>query len=163
VIGLPFFSVVGLTVRAFYAIKDTATPVRIAGIDFLINIVVTVLLVFGLGLGVVGIAIASTTAIIAQTALLARALSRRFPGIGLARLLPSLGKVLAGTALMAVVVAAGWRALSHAHLSQRLRDLVAVLGLIPAGVVVYGAAIWLLRIDGREEIAALLRRRPRDP
>jgi putative peptidoglycan lipid II flippase len=163
VIGLPFFSVVGLTVRAFYAIKDTATPVRIAGIDFLINIAVTVVLVFGLGLGVVGIAIASTTAIIAQTVLLARALSLRFPGIGLARLLPSLGKVLAGTALMAVVVAVGWRALSHAHLSQRLRDLVAVLGLIPAGVGVYGAAIWFLRIEGREEIAALLSRRPRRP
>ena len=34
VIGLPFFSVVNLTVRAFYAVKDTRTPVRVALIDF---------------------------------------------------------------------------------------------------------------------------------
>ena len=38
-IGLPFFSVVSLMVRAFYAMKDTATPVRIALVDFVINIV----------------------------------------------------------------------------------------------------------------------------
>jgi putative peptidoglycan lipid II flippase len=163
VIGLPFFSVVGLTVRAFYAIKDTATPVRIAGIDFVINIVVTVLLVFGLGLGVVGIAVASTTAIIAQTALLARALTRRFPGMDLGRLLPSLARVLAATALMTVVVGLGWRVLGHAALPQRLRDIAAVLGLIPAGVAVYGASLWAMRIEGREEFAALFLRRRTAP
>ncbi len=29
-VGMPFFSIVNLTVRAFYALKDTTTPVRIA-------------------------------------------------------------------------------------------------------------------------------------
>ncbi len=158
VIGLPFFSVVSLTVRTFYAIKDTATPVKIAGIDFLINIAVTVTLVYGFGLGVVGIAIASTTAIIAQTLLLARALSRRFPDIAIARLIPSLAKVVAGTALMAVVVGVGWHALGGVAMSQRMRDAIGIFCLIPAGVGVYAAAIWLLRIEGRDELAALLRR-----
>ena len=38
VIGMPFFSVVNLTVRAFYSVKDTATPVKVAVIDFTVNL-----------------------------------------------------------------------------------------------------------------------------
>ena len=159
VVGLPFFSVVSLTVRTFYAIKDTATPVKIAGIDFLINIVVTVTLVFGFKLGVVGIAIASTCAIIAQTVLLARALSRRFPAIGLARLLPSLVKVLVATAVMALVVRLGWRGIGRLALAPHLQAVAGVFGLIPVGVAVYVAAIWFLRIEGWDELASVLRRR----
>jgi putative peptidoglycan lipid II flippase len=162
VISIPFFSVVGLTVRTFYAIKDTKTPVKIAAIDFCVNIVVTVALVFGFGLGVVGIALASTTAIIVQTVLLAGALSRRFPDIKFVRLLPSLLKVLAGTALMALVVGFGWHGVDHLSLTQRLRDVIAIFGLIPAGVAVYAAAIWLMRIEGRDELAAVFKRKRRD-
>jgi len=158
VISIPFFSVVGLAVRTFYAIKDTKTPVKIAAIDFLVNIAVTVSLVFGFGLGVVGIAIASTTAIIVQTALLAGALSRRFPNLELSQLAPSLVKVLAGTALMTLLIAFGWRCVADLVPGRQLRDAIAIFGLIPAGVAVYAAAIWFLRIEGREELAALFKR-----
>ena len=161
VISIPFFSVAGLAVRTFYAIKDTKTPVKIAAIDFLVNIVVTVALVFGFGLGVVGIAIAGTTAIMVQTVLLAVALSRRFPDLHRARrLVPSLVKVLAGTALMALAVGAGWHGVGRLPLTQRLRDVIAIFGLIPVGRRRSTLlAIWLLRIEGREELAAILRRR----
>jgi putative peptidoglycan lipid II flippase len=158
VISIPFFSVAGLAVRTFYAIKDTKTPVKIAAVDFAINIVVTVTLVFGCGLGVLGIALASTMAIIAQTVLLAVALSRRFPDLGLAQLVPSLGKALAGTALMALAVGLGWEGVGRLALSQRWQDAIGIFGLIPLGVLVYGAAIWLLRMEGREELIAAFRR-----
>jgi putative peptidoglycan lipid II flippase len=159
VISIPFFSVVGLSVRTFYAIKDTRTPVKIAAVDFLVNIAITATLVFGCGLGVVGIAIASTTAIMVQTALLAVALTRRFPGLDLRQLGPSLAKVLAGTALMAAVVGYGWHAVSRLPLSLPLRDALAIFGLIPLGAAVYAAAIWILRIEGREELSGFWRRR----
>jgi putative peptidoglycan lipid II flippase len=155
VISIPFFSVAGLAIRTFYAIKDTKTPVKIAGIDFIVNIIVTVSLVFGLHLGVVGIAIASTTAIMVQTILLAVALSRRFPDLRLGQLAPSLIKVLGGTALMAVAVGLGWRGVEHLALAPKLRDAIAIFGLIPAGAAVYALVIWLLRIEGREEFSAL--------
>jgi putative peptidoglycan lipid II flippase len=45
VIGLPFFSVVSLTTRAFYAIKDAATPVRMATVSFLVNLGLSLVLV----------------------------------------------------------------------------------------------------------------------
>jgi putative peptidoglycan lipid II flippase len=157
-VGMPFFSIVNLTVRAFYAVKDIATPVRVAAIDFCINLVVSLSLMRWLG--VPGLVIASTTAIIAQTLLLQRALVRRLPEMRFAPLWPSVGKVLAGTAAMVCVVAAGWWGLRALAFGARATDALAVFGLIPLGVAAYGLAIWRLRIEGWEELAALLARAP---
>ncbi len=158
VIGLPFFSVVNLTVRAFYAVKDTKTPVRVALIDFGINIGVTLLLIHWLG--VVGIVVASTTAIIAQTFLLGRALVRRLPEMHLSPLIPSVGKVAGGTALMAIVVAGGLRLLPLLGLQARGTDLVSVAVLVPLAVGAYGLSLWLMRIEGRDDLEAILIRLP---
>lgn len=152
-IGLPFFSIVNLTIRAFYAVKDIATPVRIAAVDFTINLVVSLALMKWLG--VPGLVLASTTAIVAQTFLFRRALHRQFPDIKIASLLPTLGKILAGTAVMAIVVEGGWLCLAHSGLALRLTWLIAVGGLIPMGIGAYALAIWLLRIEGRDELAAV--------
>jgi putative peptidoglycan lipid II flippase len=89
-VGLPFFSVVNLMVRAFYAVKDTRTPVQGGDGGLLINIAVSLALIRWLG--VIGIVIASTTAIIAQAVLLERALVRRLPDMHFAPLLPSLAQ-----------------------------------------------------------------------
>jgi putative peptidoglycan lipid II flippase len=157
-IGLPFFSVVNLMVRAFYAVKDTRTPVRVAMVDFCINIGVTLALIPFLG--VVGIVIASTTSIIAQAVLLERSLIRRLPDMHFAPLLPSLGKVAVGAAVMAGVVEAGWIGARHLGLGPAATALVGVVALIPAGIAVYGLVLWKLRIEGRVEIEAMLARMP---
>jgi putative peptidoglycan lipid II flippase len=154
VIGLPFFSVVNLTVRAFYAIKDTKTPVRVALVDFVINITATLILIRWFG--IIGIVLASTTAIIAQTFLLGRALVRRLPDMHFAPLVPSLAKVMGATAAMAVVVGAGWRAIEGVHGASA----IAVFGLIPLGIATYGIVLWTLRIEGRSELEAMLARMP---
>ena len=157
-VGLPFFSVVSLMVRAFYAVKDAKTPVRVALVDFLINIGVSLVLIRFLG--VVGIVAASTTAIIAQTYLLGRALVRRLPQMHFAPLWPSVAKVLVATAAMAGVVAGGWRALGWLGLGARATDAAAIAGLIPVGVAAYGLVLWVLRIEGRDELEAVLVRVP---
>ncbi|HEY5078683.1 MAG TPA: lipid II flippase MurJ, partial [Opitutaceae bacterium] len=158
VIGLPFFSVVNLMVRAFYAVKDTRTPVRVALVDFLVNITISLLFIHWLG--VLGIVMASTAAIIAQAFLLDRALVRRLPQMHLGPLAPSIAKVLAGTAVMAAVVAGGWRALQALGLGSRTADAAVVAALIPAGIAAYGLTLWKLRIEGRKELEAMLSRVP---
>jgi putative peptidoglycan lipid II flippase len=40
-------------------------------------------------------------------------------------------------------------------LAGTARDLVVVAGLIPAACAVYGGLLWILKIEGREELAAL--------
>jgi putative peptidoglycan lipid II flippase len=163
-VGMPFFSVVNLTVRAFYAVKDTATPVKIATIDFLVNVALSLML--REWFGVAGLVLASTTAIVVQMVLLQRALGRRLPGMTLAPLWPSLVKILAGSVVMGAVVWVGWHWLRGwdavtgiGRFKMHEADLVAAFGLIPLGVLAYAAVLWALRIEGREELAALLRRR----
>jgi putative peptidoglycan lipid II flippase len=157
-IGLPFFSVVSLMVRAFYAMKDTKTPVRVAMVDFVVNIVASLILIRYLGL--FGIVIANTSAIIVQTVLLERALVRRLPQMHFGPLLPSLAKVIASAAVMVGVVLAGVRAVAALGLRAHASDLLAVIGLIPVGVGAYALTLWMLRIEGREELRVLLVKMP---
>jgi putative peptidoglycan lipid II flippase len=123
-------------------------------VDFVINITATLILIRWFG--VIGIVLASTTAIIAQTLLLGWALVRRLPDMHFAPLVPSLAKVAAATAVMAVVVGGGWRAVRGLHGASAL----AVFGLIPIGVATYGAVLWMTRIEGRKELEAMLSRLP---
>jgi len=37
-IGMPFFAVTSLMIRAFYASKDTVTPVKLATVSFVVNV-----------------------------------------------------------------------------------------------------------------------------
>ncbi|MDD3180620.1 MAG: murein biosynthesis integral membrane protein MurJ [Opitutaceae bacterium] len=151
--GMPFFSVVSLTTRAFYALKDTATPVRYGAASFVVNLALSLLLMRWLAAA--GLVLASTVAIIVQTVLLQSALTRNVRGLHFAPLWPSLAKVIAGTVVMSVAVAAGWQGLQVA-MGGRMADVVAVAGLIPAGVMVYAMVLWALKIEGREELGALL-------
>jgi putative peptidoglycan lipid II flippase len=156
--GLPFFSVVSLMVRAFYAVKDTRTPVRVAMVDFVINIGVSLVLIRYLG--VVGIVLASTTAIVAQTLLLERALARRLPEMRLSPLLPSLVKVLAAAAAMAGLVYGGKEGLRALGLHGAPGNALMLAVLIPSGIAAYGLVLWTLKIEGRDELAAVLSRIP---
>lgn len=151
-IGLPFFSIQNLTVRAFYAVKDTATPVRIALVDFVVNLVLSFTLKHWLGAP--GLVIASTVAIIVQTLLLQVALARKLPQMRFTPLWRSVLKVLLATALMTAVVWAGRRGLVGAGLGRRA-DWIAVFGLVPAGIAIYGLVLWRLRIEGLEDLAAV--------
>ena len=155
VIGMPFFSVVNLTVRAFYSVKDTATPVKVALIDFTVNLVLSLVLMHWLGAA--GLVLASTTAIIVQTLLLTRALTRRLPEMRFGPLWASLGKITVATAVMSALVGAGWFGLRQA-VAGRAADLLAVLVLIPLACAVYGVLLWRLKIEGREELQAMLAR-----
>jgi putative peptidoglycan lipid II flippase len=152
-VGMPFFSVVNLTVRAFYAVKDTATPVRVAVVDFIVNLGLSLSLMHWLGAA--GLVLASTTAIIVQTLLLTRALTRKLPEMRFAPLWPSVGKVVVAALVMGLAVGAGWHWLRGAGFGSRGRDGLALAGLIPLGVAVYGAMLWLLKVEGREEFAEL--------
>ena len=157
--GMPFFSVVSVMTRAFYAVKDTATPVRVATLSFVVNVAASLALMRWLGAA--GLALASTLAVVVQTVVLQRRLTAKLPELSFRPLARDLVKVAAGTVLMSVVVLVGWQLL-RAH--GRLGDWIALGGLIPVSVLIYAVALWILRIEGREDVRnLLLRRRARRP
>ncbi|MDI1319691.1 MAG: lipid II flippase MurJ, partial [bacterium] len=153
-LGLPFLSFTMLALRGFYALKDTATPVRAAGLSFVVNLVLSIVLMHWFS--TVGLAVASNLAVLAQAWFLQTRLSRKQPALGFTPLLPSLGKILLASVLMGAVVWGGTYFTGQLALSPKARDLIMVAGLIPAACAVYGALLWTLKIEGREEVAALL-------
>lgn len=149
--GLPFFAFVNLVLRAFYAEKDTVTPVRAAVLSFAVNIVLSVALMGKFS--TTGLAAAGTVAIVAQAWYLQTRLARRRPALALAHLGGDLAKIAAASLTMGVAVAVGWWAWRRAFEPSRASDLGGLAVLIVAGISVYTAMAWTLRIGGREELA----------
>ncbi|HKB56368.1 MAG TPA: murein biosynthesis integral membrane protein MurJ [Lacunisphaera sp.] len=153
-LGLPFLSFTTVALRGFYALKDTVTPVRAAGLSFVVNIILSVVLMHWFS--TVGLAAASNLAVVVQAWYLQTRLSRKRPGLGFAPLLPNLGKIVVASALMGAVVWGGMKLVTQLPLAGKAHDLVVVAGLIPVACAVYAALLWMLKIEGREDVEALL-------
>jgi putative peptidoglycan lipid II flippase len=155
-LGLPFFSFVNLVLRAFYAQKDTSTPVRAALLSFIVNLGLSLALMGPLS--TVGLAIASNVAVVVQAWYLQLHLARKLPGMAFRHLLGDTVKVVLASLLMGAVVGAGWwcRELMP---EGAVVDALALGVLIGGGAMLYAGLTWVFKIQGREELVALVRRR----
>lgn len=155
-LGLPFLSFVSIVLRAFYAWKDTKTPVRAAGWSFLVNIGLSLLLMGPLG--TVGLAIAGNLAVVAQAAYLQWHLARRQDGLAFRHVAADLAKICIGSAVMGATVAAAWWGWLRIAPESALANAVALLVVIAAGAGMYAALVWMLRIEGRQDLEAVIAR-----
>jgi putative peptidoglycan lipid II flippase len=152
-LGLPFFSFVNLALRAFYAEKDTKTPVKAAVLSFVVNVVLSLALMGPLS--TLGLAIASTIAIAVQAAYLQWHLARRQDGLAFHHLAADLAKVIVASVAMAAIVAAGWWAWTRVAPVSKFADGAGIMTLVAAGVAIYGGLVWMLKIEGRAEVTGL--------
>lgn len=155
-VGLPFLSFASLALRAFYAQKDTKIPVRAALVSFVVNLGLSLLLMHWLS--IVGLAVASTAASAVQAFYLQWHLARKHPGLGFHHLVSDLVKIVAASIAMGALVMGGWWLWSHGLPRAKTMDAVGIAVLISVGVAVYGGLVWAMRIEGREDLAALLAR-----
>lgn len=158
-LALPFLAFVSLALRAFYAMKDTATPVRVALVSFIVNLIASLLLMRALG--VTGLALAATLAVTVQALLLQTHLTRRIPGLAFRHLFGHLGKVVAASLLMAgVVVGTAW-AWHHRVGVGGWRDLAGLTLAVGAGGATFLGAALAFRVEGLAETLTLLRKKLR--
>ena len=153
-LGLPFLSFVNLALRAFYAQKDTVTPLHAAILSFIVNLALSFALMGPLS--TTGLALASTGAIVVQAIFLQVRLARKNPGLAFHHLVADLGKIALASFVLGAIVAAGWWARNGMLPAGKSFDAAALAILIAAGVAVYGGLLWILRIEGRADLAALL-------
>jgi putative peptidoglycan lipid II flippase len=150
--GLLAFSLVNILARAFYALGDTMTPMRVSVFSLAVNAALALALVFPLrqkGLGV-----ANTCSAILNFGLLLYALRRKIKTLDLAELQLELPAMLAaGTAagLTAWGVEAVWNAgPGHANLLLRLGEVF--VPIVAASTVYLALASWLKVRQARELI-----------
>lgn len=145
--GLVAHSLLEVVTRAFYALHDTWTPVKIGIGAMALNLILSLLLLRPLSFG--GLALANTIATTVETLALLWLIRPRVDGLGGRRLLASLGRALPGTLAMAGALllfmnaAAGWSPW-----------LIAIGGIVLGGAVYAGFALLL----GRSDLQPLLRR-----
>lgn len=154
-LGLPFVSFVSLALRAFYAEKDTTTPVRAALISFLVNLGLSLACMDRLG--TLGLALAGNVAIVVQAAYLQSKLSRHRKALAFSHLLGDVVKITLASVIMGSVVL-GWTFGWHRYASDTaIHDAIEVGVGITFAVPLYAALLWALRMQGQDEVLAWIR------
>ncbi|MBC2607798.1 murein biosynthesis integral membrane protein MurJ [Pelagicoccus albus] len=141
-IGMPFYSFIAIETRAFYALKDTRTPMRAAMVAFVINLVLSLSLMGKFG--AVGLAIATNAAAVTQTLFLHVALGRKNLNTSLGGIFPNLFKVIVSAALMGIVVFLSVEWLESWNGSGTFALAMKVTFPIAVGVGVYFLALQLM-------------------
>ena len=154
--GLPAFVLIKVLAPGYFARQDTKTPVRIAVLCLVVNVVLNLALMGPLAH--VGIALATTLAGWLNVGLLAAGLVRRGFLQPDRRLIRRLPRMIAASAGMAVVLWALAFALETALETAGLR-IAALAALVVAGLVAYGALATGLRVVTMSEMRGLLARR----
>ncbi len=155
-VGLPAYVLVKVLAPGFFAREDTATPVKVAGVALVANIVLNLLLMGPLGH--VGIALATALAQWLNAILLALLLVRR--GVyrwdaRLKRRLVRMGGACVAFAGVLWLMAWGLRGWTE---GDSLHRILAVGVLVVAGLVAYGGLVRLFGAASLSEIKAALRR-----
>lgn len=156
-IGLPAVSGVRVMANAFYALKDTATPVKIGAMSIALNIILCILLMEPLKHG--GLALAVSAAAFLNAFLLLYVFRRREGRLRLRRLFVSLVKtgiacVAMGASSMFVASFCDW-----GLKGQNLNKLVFMTLAIVFGIIVYIAATYLMGSRELKGIAGPIKRK----
>ncbi len=156
--GLLAFSGVNIFARAFYALGDTKTPMKISVFCLVMNALLTLPMVWFLREA--GLGIANTATAFMNVSLLAFALRKKIARLDLEALRkPALSLLICGgvAALAAWGVSAVWEnRLGHATF---VHQTGAVFIPMLAATLVYFAAAFALRVPFTQEFVALIRRR----
>jgi putative peptidoglycan lipid II flippase len=158
-LGLPAYVLVKVLTPGFYARRDTATPVKIALIVLVINVILNFVLIWIFDFGIGGLAAAVAISSWLNCTILYVILHRR-GHFRVERWLASriARQLIAGAAM--VVALYGIRAGLHGwfvgSLGHRLAGVIAVVG---GGMLVYFPLVWILGGTDREAVKSLLKRR----
>jgi len=160
--GLVMFSAINIGARAFYALGDTRTPMRISVLCLGLNLIFTVALLalFKPGYKQGALGIANSLSATVNAVLLVYALHRKLGKLDFGEfwssLLPLLtaGVLAGGTAWFTVNL---WNQhLGHANLWLKIGE---VFGPATIAALVYWAVAWWLKVPSAREISGLLAKR----
>ncbi|MFC1814982.1 murein biosynthesis integral membrane protein MurJ [Thermodesulfobacteriota bacterium] len=135
-IGLWAFSAVRIVVSTFYALQDTKTPVRMAFLSIIANIILGVILMQWLSHG--GLALATSLASMLNLGLLLRVLIKRLGSMEWKEMAVSIGKTAVSSTIMGIVV--WWMAyFIIPNVDQTIYTLFfGLFGCIFIGILCYG-------------------------
>ena len=142
-LGLGAFSAVRIVTATFFAMQDTRTPVKMAGLSILANAILGVVLMQPLDHG--GLALATSLASILNLILLVRALRNKLGPLGWKGIMRSFGRTLVCSIAMGAAVWVASLKIIPAHNPALPGLLASVTACIVIGLCTYGGASYILR------------------
>jgi putative peptidoglycan lipid II flippase len=158
--GLISFSLVNIVARAFYAVQDIKTPMRISVFCLAINLIFTAFLLFGTDLGAGALGVANSLSSFCNLGLLLYALRKKLRTLEMAETVAQLPK-LAVAGLLAGLAAWTFRLkwqndYGHASLWLKLGEVF--LPMTAATVLYFALTLWWKVPSAREITDFLLSR-----
>jgi putative peptidoglycan lipid II flippase len=158
-VGLSFVAMVRVLVPAFYALKDTRTPVAIAFVAFLLNLCFSLLLMGSLRHG--GLALASSLSAFANMLLLLWYLRKKIGSFGGRSILAAAGKALLASAPMALAVHWLVGRVDWSQLGGRLLKAGVLGGAVFSGMAIFLLVSHWLACEEARDVLALVRKKLR--
>ncbi len=156
-LGLAVVALVRVLIPAFYALKDTRTPVVTAFITFLLNAALSLLLMKPLLHG--GLALATTLASASNMAMLFFLLRKKIGSFGGGKILVSGLKTLTAAVPMGFLVWYGMGFTNWSLDGHKVEKVAVLGGSISLGVLLFILTAHLLRCEEVTEAGALIRRK----
>ena len=142
---------------AFYALKDTKTPVMVALIAFIVNLGFSLLLMGPLKHG--GLALASSISALGNMALLIYFLRKKIGPFGGKDIFQSAGKGLLASLPMSFAVYWAMTLIDWSQYGHNLVKTFVLGGAVSVGIFIYFISAHLLRCQEAQQAATLLRRK----
>ena len=156
VVGLPAYVLVKVLVPNFFARKDTRTPVYTAAISLLINIALNLLLIPRLG--IVGLALAGSTAAWCNVAMLYTILHRHGQFHLTRQVVWRIARIVLAAAVMAAVLWFAVPLAGDAFTGNVGERIVALAAIVAAGAVTFFGCAILFGVVNRDTVGQLRRR-----
>ena len=141
--GLWAFSAVRIIVATFFALQDTKTPLKVAGISILANIVLGVVLMKPLAHG--GLALATSLASMMNLVLLLSALRTKLGALGWKNISLSVSRSMVCALIMGVAISMAALFMFPDNFNTLPGLIGGVAGSIAVGLCIYGAASYMLK------------------
>ncbi len=158
-IGLWAFAGVRIVAQAFYSLQDTKTPVKIAALAMVTNILLSILLMGPLAHG--GLALATSLAAMLNIGLLTLSLRKKIGHMDGGKILASLLRIIPASIAMGAI---GWWVSRNPVWEVRGNTLFKselLAGAMVVSVLFYVFLMWVLRSEELKFIKGMVRRKRR--
>jgi putative peptidoglycan lipid II flippase len=163
-LGTPFAAVDLLLIFAFYAQRDTRTPVIVGIVCVFIYLAVAPALAFWMRLGMIGLVLANSVQLASHALIMLALLRRRVGSMAAEELADAIAKILLSSLLMGGSVylsLVGLRALLPS--GSLMARAVWVAGSAVVGLLVYGFSVMRLGVREARLLAGMMRRAQHHP
>jgi len=154
-IGLPFIAGVRVTANAFYSLHDSKTPVKVANLSVVLNLILCLLLM--VPFKHIGLALAISLSSVFNFLMHGIDLRKKIGRLGLKQIFPTVGKaVLASLIMAAVMVILVHRVPLEGNF---VKQVFALLFFIAVGAGLYFSSCWALRMEEIQALWVILQKR----